>query len=75
MELSATTTVGYKTLSRNHIGRHLLGVSGRPPPPHPTVPAKMSKGEEKKKGPKLGSRVWVRDVDVHNPDVFIGATL
>ena len=35
----------------------------------------MSKAEEKKKGPKLGSRVWVRDVDVHNPDVFIGATL
>ena len=33
-------------------------------------------GEKKKKGGlKLGSQVWVRDVDTHNPDVFVLATL
>ena len=34
-------------------------------------------GEDKKKkgGVKLGSKVWVRDVDVQNPDVFVLATL
>jgi myosin heavy subunit len=30
---------------------------------------------KKKGGLKLGSKVWVRDVDVQNPDVFVMATL
>ena len=30
---------------------------------------------KKKGGLKLGSKVWVRDVDVQNPDVFVLATL
>ena len=24
---------------------------------------------------KMGAKVWVKDVDVHNPDVFVMATL
>ena len=35
-------------------------------------------GDEPRKGKsglKLGSKVWVRDVDVQNPDVFVLATL
>ncbi len=33
-------------------------------------------GDKKKKGGlKLGSKVWVRDADVQNPDVFVLATL
>ena len=36
----------------------------------------MSDEQPKKKGGlKLGSKVWVRDVDVQNPDVFVLATL
>jgi len=36
----------------------------------------MGDSEPKKKGGlKLGSKVWVRDVDVQNPDVFVIATL
>ena len=36
----------------------------------------MADGEPKKKGGlKLGSKVWVRDADVSNPEVFVLATL
>ena len=37
--------------------------------------ASMGDEPKKKSGLKLGSKVWVRDVDVHNPEVFVLATL
>lgn len=35
----------------------------------------MADAPKRKGGLKLGAKVWVRDVDIHNPDVFVMATL
>jgi len=35
----------------------------------------MTDAPKKKGGLKLGAKVWVRDVDLHNPDVFVLGTL
>ena len=46
-----------------------------PPSRLPTAPTPCPPCPFPQAGLKLGSKVWVRDVDVNNPDVFVLATL